>query len=41
MLLPVLCLAVFMSAITAPGLIALHIADRQDAKARKENEKVT
>jgi len=41
MLLPVICLAVFMSAITAPGLIALHIADKQDAKARQEIEKVS
>ena len=41
MLLPVICLAVFMSAITAPGLIALHIADKQDAEARKIGEKVS
>lgn len=33
MLVPVLFLVGFMAAITAPGLIALHIEDRRKAKA--------
>lgn len=33
MLLPFAILAGFMTAITAPGLIALHLEDRRKAKA--------
>jgi len=32
MLYPVIFMAIFMTAITAPGLIALHIEDRRKAK---------
>ena len=32
MLLPFAILAGFMTAITAPGLIALHLKDRREAK---------
>ena len=37
MLFPVLFLAIFMGAITAPGLIALHLADRKAAEARQKD----
>ena len=37
MLVPFAILAGFMTAITAPGLIALHLEDRRKAKAESNN----
>ena len=37
MLLPFMILAGFMTAITAPGLIALHLEDRRKAKSEASN----
>ncbi len=37
MLVPFAILAGFMTAITAPGLIALHLEDRRKAKAEGNN----
>ena len=37
MLLPFAILVGFMTAITAPGLIALHLEDRRKAKAEGAN----
>lgn len=37
MLVPFAFLAVFMTAITAPGLIALHLEDRRKAKEETQS----
>jgi len=37
MFVPFAFLAVFMTAITAPGLIALHLEDRRKAKEETSN----